>query len=164
MAGNAAGIAKANAARVAKRERERELFAFRTKATAGSGTSIAAPFGVNGGSLIVANANESANQSYQGFDALKPPAYEVAFRILMGKLRVPPSVRATVAMRVIELDQQEPGQRNEDDSMGIVAKLAAALGVGRPRPPAVIEGRSRVIDAAPQHGTLLASEQRVNRL
>jgi hypothetical protein len=109
MAGTAAGIAKANAARLEKR-RERQALAERqaNEPTTPNGLSTApneAPVAVSLSPVTVEIPTVHKNQGNSTdsiLDATEPEAANTVYRIASGKLRAPVAVRAQVSLAVLQ--------------------------------------------------------------
>lgn len=71
---------------------------------------------------------------------LVPVAADVVLKVLQGRLKVPASVRASTALRVVELHVGQAGKGGGDpDELPMLAKLAQALGARAPRQPVTVE-------------------------
>lgn len=162
MAGTAAGIAKANAARLARRQaREAATRQIRAtvaaspildhqpevipanEATSGNDNDSGGSLGVVGASLPVGEGAPSGNQTLAPeviMSSLVPDAAVVVQKVLRGTLKVPASVRASTALRVVELHVGSAGKgAGESEEAATIAKLATALGMRAPRAPVTLD-------------------------
>lgn len=147
MAGTAAGAAKATAARLARRAQQAQP---NEQPTNDDGPDVA-PSGALVGDVGRALATvATVPLAGQAVDALLPGATEHVARIIAGKTKASPAVRANAALEVLKLAHKPgPGaaQAAPAGMVGALEALARAFGARIPR---TVEGVASVEAVKPE--------------
>lgn len=140
MAGTAAGIAKANEARLRRAEEKRIARRFEERFPAQSAsTANEQPTTVNDGStgtsndvVAVVGSLEGQSAGNQQLAPYVPGALDLIGRIIRGTVRAPAAVRANVALRVVEMSREDARNGGADTpEAATLAMLAGALALRR---------------------------------